>query len=363
MELGYQPARTGGPRALAAARDRYRLATSAPRTAWGFQSRWRTVRGVATHARCSLASPSGALPLVLVHGLAVSHRYLIPLAAELAGHHPVQVVDLPGFGLSGDPGRVLGVAEQADHLAAWLEAGGLPPVAMLGNSFGCQVAVELAMRHPDRVAGLVLVGPTMDSSARTAPRQILRWLWDTVREDPLQLPILLRDVRDAERHRVAGTLAHALRDPIEAKLPQVKVPVLVTRGSSEPIVPSAWAQTATRLSSALASVELRGSELGLLAALQSFGKLPASAIAGFLWTLVSARPSATSPGWLWRWSGWLPPAAAPRSKGPPAAHILRRARSHRRTPERDQASPPSAPTALAPESPCVSAHTWVEDRV
>jgi pimeloyl-ACP methyl ester carboxylesterase len=101
--------------------------------------------------------------------LAVSHRYLMPLAAELAGHHPVHVVDLPGFGLSGDPGRVLGVAEHADHLAAWLEAGGLPPVAVLGNSFGCQVAVELAVRHPDRVAGLVLVGPTMDSSARTAP--------------------------------------------------------------------------------------------------------------------------------------------------------------------------------------------------
>jgi pimeloyl-ACP methyl ester carboxylesterase len=247
VELGYQPARTGGPRALAAARDRYRLATSAPRTAWGFQSRWRTVRGVATHARCSLASPSGALPLVLVHGLAVSHRYLMPLAAELAGHHPVHVVDLPGFGLSGDPGRVLGVAERADDLAAWLEAGGLPPVAMLGNSFGCQIAVELAVRHPDRVAGLVLVGPTMDPSARTTPRQILRWLWDTVREDPLQLPILLRDIRDAGPHRVVGTLAHALRDPIEAKLPQVTVPVLVTRGSSEPIVPSAWAQTATRL--------------------------------------------------------------------------------------------------------------------
>ena len=142
----------------------------------------------------------------------------------------------------------------------------------------------------------------------------------------MQLSILVRDVRDAGPHRVAGTLAHALRDPIEDKLPQVKVPVLVTRGSSEPIVPSAWAQTAARLSSALASVELRGSGLGLLAALQSFGNLAASAIAGFLGTLVSARrPSATwSPGWLWRWSGWLPPAAAPRSKGPPAAHILSR---------------------------------------
>jgi pimeloyl-ACP methyl ester carboxylesterase len=233
--------------ALGAALDRYRLATSAPGTAWGFESRWRPVRGVAVHERASLDSPRQTTPLVLVHGLAVSHRYLMPVAARLAGHHPVHVVDLPGFGLSGDPGRVLDVAGHADHLADWLEATGLPPAVLLGNSFGCQVAVELAVRRPDRVGGLVLVGPTMDPSARTAPRQLLRWLADTTREDPLQLPILLRDVRDAGPRRVAATLAHALRDPIEAKLPLVKVPVLVTRGSREPIVPTAWAETATRL--------------------------------------------------------------------------------------------------------------------
>ena len=65
------------------------------------------------------------MPVVLLHGLAVSHRYLMPLAARLAGHHPVHVVDLPGFGLSGDPGTVLGVTEHADHLADWMEAAGL----------------------------------------------------------------------------------------------------------------------------------------------------------------------------------------------------------------------------------------------
>jgi hypothetical protein len=38
---------------------------------------------------------------------------------------------------------------------------------------------------------------------------------------------------------------------------------------------------------ALAPVELRGSAFGLLAAVQSFGNLAASAIAGLLWTLAS----------------------------------------------------------------------------
>ena len=232
---------------LPAALERYRLATSAPRAAGGFSSRWRTVRGVDTHDRAAPGRPGAGPPLVLLHGLAVSHRYLMPLAARLAGHHPVHVVDLPGFGLSGDPGRVLDVAGHADHLAAWLEAAGLAAVAALGNSFGCQVAVDLAVRHPDRVRGLVLVGPTMDPAARTAPRQLLRWLRDAAGEDPLQLPILLRDLRDAGLRRVAVTLGHALRDPIEAKLPLVGVPALVTRGSREPIVPPAWAQAATRL--------------------------------------------------------------------------------------------------------------------
>jgi pimeloyl-ACP methyl ester carboxylesterase len=235
------------PRTLVAALNRYRLATSAPRAARGFHSRWRTVRGVATHDRRSLAAHNGAPPMILLHGLAVSHRYLMPLAAGLAGHHPIHVLDLPGFGLSDDPGTVLDVPEHAEHVAAWLAAAGMPPAVVVGNSFGCQVAVELAVRHPDRVAGLVLIGPTMDPSARTAPRQILRWLWDTALEDPLQLPILLRDVRDAGPRRVAGTLAHALGDPIEHKLPRVGVPTLVTRGSREPIVPMAWATTATRL--------------------------------------------------------------------------------------------------------------------
>jgi pimeloyl-ACP methyl ester carboxylesterase len=238
---------TGVAGAARAALDRYRLASSAPRTAWAFQSHWRTIGGVVIHDRASLASPDSPLPVVMVHGLAVSHRYLMPLAAKLAGYHPVHVIDLPGFGLSDDPGRVLDVTEHADHLAAWLEAAEVPPVVLVGNSFGCQVAVDLAVRHADRARGLVLVGPTMDPSARTASRQIVRWLRDTAREDPLQLPILARDVRDAGPHRVVGTLTHALRDPIERKLPMVRVPALVTRGSREPIVPLAWAQAATRL--------------------------------------------------------------------------------------------------------------------
>jgi pimeloyl-ACP methyl ester carboxylesterase len=75
--------------------------------------------------------------MILLHGLAVSHRYLMPLAAGLAGHHPVHVVDLPGFGLSDDPGTVLDVPEHAEHVAAWLAAAGMPSAARSRSSWPC----------------------------------------------------------------------------------------------------------------------------------------------------------------------------------------------------------------------------------
>ena len=229
------------------ARERYALATCAPRGDARFESRWTRVRGIRLHDRASLHSPPGVLPVVLVHGLAVSHRYLMPLAAQLASRYPVRAVDLPGFGLSGEPGRVLDVAELADWLAEWLTTARVAPAALLGNSFGCQVIVDLAVRHPTLVRCLVLVGPTMDPNARSAPRQVLRWLGNLRHEDLLQLPIFLRDVADAGPRRALRTFRIALRDPIEDKLPGVRAPTLVTRGSREPVVSPEWLAQAARL--------------------------------------------------------------------------------------------------------------------
>lgn len=199
-------------------------------------SRGRIVQGVAIHDRASLNSPNVAPRLVLLHGLAVSHRYLMPLAARLADHQPTHVVDLPDWAQQ-RPKQGAGRGRACRPCGGLAEDDQLLPVVVLGNSSGCQVAVDLAVRYPNCICGLILVDPTVDPAARTASRQILRWLRDTLQEDLLQLPILLRDVRDAGLRRVAGALAHAVREPIEGKLPLVTVPTLVTRGAKEPIVP------------------------------------------------------------------------------------------------------------------------------
>ncbi|WP_089153898.1 alpha/beta fold hydrolase [Micromonospora sp. NBS 11-29] len=224
-----------------------RQALAAPRPAAGLVSDFRPVAGLRTHTRRSAGPHGDAAPVVLVHGLAVSHRYLTPLAASLAPRHPVYVPDLPGFGLTERPGTAYDVAGHAAFLVDWLAAYRLGPVCLLGHSFGAEVAAALAARRPDLVRALVLAGPTSDPAARSRRGQIGRWLVDTLREAPWQAPILLRDVLDARPWRVFATLSHSVRNAIEADLTRVTAPTLVLAGARDPVVPAGWRQEAARL--------------------------------------------------------------------------------------------------------------------
>src|SRR5215216_3830455 len=103
------------------------------------------VEGLLMHARVSVDPvPSGSPPLVLVHGIGVASRFMVPVAELVAPYHHVYATDLPGFGKSGKPAHVLNLVELTDALAGWTRAIGLEGAAFLGNSFGCQIVVELA---------------------------------------------------------------------------------------------------------------------------------------------------------------------------------------------------------------------------
>ena len=184
--------------------------------------------------------------MVLVPGIGLSHRVMLPIAELLAPHLAVRAPDPPGFGRSDKPRHALEVPELADALAAWIGAAGIGRPALVGNSFGCQVIVELAARHPERVACAVLQGLTMDAAARSLPSQTWRWLPDLLqgRPDPRAR---LRDYRDAGLRRVLATYRLALRHRVEEQLPRVAAPTLVVRGPADPIVSQEWAETVAGL--------------------------------------------------------------------------------------------------------------------
>jgi 2-hydroxy-6-oxonona-2,4-dienedioate hydrolase len=205
--------------------------------------RWETVAGIRGYARFGGAGH----PIVLVHGLAVSSRYFVPLGERLARSFTVLAPDLPGYGRSATPPRPLDVPELARALRAWLDLTGIESAMVVGNSLGCQIAVELALQSPLQVTSLVLVGPTMDPAAPTVRRQFGRLVRDAFRE-PLSLNLV--EARDYVRMgpvRILATARFALADPVEAKLPYILQPALVIRGERDPIVPQQWTERIVEL--------------------------------------------------------------------------------------------------------------------
>lgn len=210
------------------------------------RSAWSTWRGLRLHERRGGESHA-ARPAVLVHGIGVSSRYLVPLGRILAESRPVVALDLPGFGRSESPPRGLGVAELAGVLAEWLSRNGVDRPVLVANSMGCQVVVELAAGRPELAGPLVLVGPTVDRHARTAPRQAFRLATDSLREPRSLLAIIAVDYARYGPLRFTRTARSALADRLEAKLPDVTSPTLVVRGGRDALVSQRWAEEVARL--------------------------------------------------------------------------------------------------------------------
>ena len=206
-----------------------------------------TVNGAQIFFRTSLREVVPNRPaVVFVHGFVVASSYMIPTAELLACDFRVLAPDLPGFGESSRPPRALDIPALGGALAEWLAAMGLHRVALLANSFGCQVAVECAIMHPERVSHLILQGPTTDPKARTVLGQLRLWLRNSRFEPPMSLG-MLNDYRKAGLRRAWSTARYLMADAIERKLPQVRAPTLVVRGERDPMVPQRWAEEATRL--------------------------------------------------------------------------------------------------------------------
>ena len=97
-------------------------------------------------------------PFVLVHGLASNARMWDGVVARLAERgHTAVTVDLRGHGRSSKPEGPYDVPTVADDVAALIDAMRLDRPVVAGQSWGGNVVLELAARHPVAVRGIVCV--------------------------------------------------------------------------------------------------------------------------------------------------------------------------------------------------------------
>lgn len=116
------------------------------------------------HSR-RFGSPTGR-PALLAHCFLGHGGTWKPLVEALAEPLDALCVDLPGHGRSpmpGDPGDFHALA--AGAIAPLIER----PSLLIGHSFGAATLLRVALYHPERVTGLVLIEPVFFGAAEGAP--------------------------------------------------------------------------------------------------------------------------------------------------------------------------------------------------
>lgn len=201
--------------------------------------------------------PGGATH-VLVHGIGVSARYFRRLARHLSGDAHVLVPELPGFGRTPQTESPPSIAELADGLAFELETRGVRRAVLTGHSMGAQVVAEAARRHPRLVERVVLLGPVVDPGSPTVVGQALRLLLDGLLEPPGGNAIVLGDYLRAGPRWYAAQLPHMMAFDTRAAVAELGCPVLVVRGSRDPVATTGWVRDLASTAADGEAVEVRG---------------------------------------------------------------------------------------------------------
>jgi len=97
-------------------------------------------------------------PVLLIAGLGYASWCWHELRERLGGELALTAFDNRGAGRSDKPAGPYTIAQLADDAAGVIDAAGRAPVAVLGHSMGGYIALTLALRHPQKVRSLVLVG-------------------------------------------------------------------------------------------------------------------------------------------------------------------------------------------------------------
>lgn len=100
--------------------------------------------------------------VLLLHGLGGTRASLFETAAALSQRYRVHVPDLPGFGSSCKPARGGYSARWfADCMLGMMDELGISRAQLVGNSMGGRIAIEMALRSPERIGALGLLCPAV----------------------------------------------------------------------------------------------------------------------------------------------------------------------------------------------------------
>ncbi len=197
-------------------------------------------------------------PVVMTHGLQSHSGWFAQSAALMATQgHPVYAVDRRGSGLSKGPrGDMKAFDEMVDDLLIVADdvarQHGTRQFFLLGHCFGAIPATAFAIRHPDRIAGLVLTTPGIYTQTSLPLNQMLRIFFsrsghrDYLIPSPLD-PSEFTELAPFETFIRSDPLAlraatgdfyyqvHRARKYIRANIDRIEMPVFMAIAGEDPI--------------------------------------------------------------------------------------------------------------------------------
>lgn len=193
-------------------------------------------------------APPNSVPILLIHGAGGMHLSW-PSQLRRLPAQTVYALDLPGHGKSGGISSQA-ITDYAESILTWLDKLQLRQVILCGHSMGGAIAMSIALRNPERVPALVLIGTAaslrvnrqlleLASRPETVHRAVdllLEWSFD-----PSAPPSVVQQTRQRLYETPVPLLYNDLLAcdgfDVTQQLPQLQPPSLVITGVNDRMTP------------------------------------------------------------------------------------------------------------------------------
>jgi pimeloyl-ACP methyl ester carboxylesterase len=243
---------------------------------WREHQRWVRIDG----RQVNVVELGSGPAIVFIHGLSGSWQNWLEQLPVFARDHRVIAFDLPGFGASEMPREKITISGYGRFVDAVLDELGATSAAVVGNSMGGFIGIELAIRFPERVERLVLVsaaglsieylrneralavlnaienrlaaysGWLASRSDALARRPVARRMIFGIvahRPDRLPGPLVAEQVRGSGKAGFVPALDALTDYPIRDRLGEIACPTLIVWGAEDKLVPARDADEFARL--------------------------------------------------------------------------------------------------------------------
>ena len=215
----------------------------------------------------------GRTVLLLLHGNFASWRWWRPVLKSMPHGYRAYAPDLRGCGDSDHPEAGYTIAQHTADLEQLIFALGLPRLHLVGHSLGACIALQYALKHPQRIKTLTLVAPApaqgaavlqnahgsralmadasamhsafrlsenLGNSRKMLQRALMRMMPSGIGDEDFEC--LLDDAARMSHHAAVGHIQTLNSWDVQDDLPRLKLPVMIMGGQYDRLIPSAALQ-------------------------------------------------------------------------------------------------------------------------